>query len=76
MGIFQADAPEHLRPNTVGHAVDNLAAILRRIDVRTERPLAEGHVDHFDDRLGDGADIGIGGFERGEALQALFGRPA
>ena len=39
--VVQADAPEQLGTDPVGHAVDDLAAVPRRIDVHAERPLAE-----------------------------------
>ena len=70
--IFDTDAAEHFRADTVGDAVDNFGAVLRRIDVRAERPLAEGHADHADDRFGDGPCIGVGGLKRGETLQRLI----
>lgn len=40
--IFKPDAAEHLGAGTVGDAVDDLGAVLRRVDVDAERPCAEG----------------------------------
>jgi hypothetical protein len=31
--VFQADAPEHFRADPIRDAVDDLAAVLRRVDV-------------------------------------------
>src|SRR3979490_432991 len=47
--ILDADAPEQFGADTVGDAVDDLGAILRRIDMDAERSLAERHVDDPDD---------------------------
>jgi hypothetical protein len=66
--------PELLfRPDAVRNAVDDLRAILGRLERGAERPFAEWHVDDFDDRRGDRTDIDIGGFERSETSQALLG---
>ena len=43
--VVQADVAEHLPAHTVGHAVDDLGAVLRRVDVDPEGTLAEGGVD-------------------------------
>src|SRR5258707_8743196 len=71
--VLQADAPEHFRTDPVRDAVDDLAAVLRRVDMGPEWALAKGQVDDLDDRLGDSAHIGVGGFERSETLQGLLG---
>src|SRR5882757_5729292 len=66
--IRQADAPEQFRPDAVGHTIDDLRAVLRRVDMSAKRPFAERHVDDRDDRRGDRTDIGIGRFEQSEAF--------
>src|SRR5260370_5813678 len=71
--VLQADAPEHFRTDPIRDAVDDLAAVLGRVDVGPEWALAKGQVDDLDDRLGDSAHIGVGGFERSETLQGLLG---
>ena len=72
--ILQADTLELLfRPDAVRNAVDDLRAILGRLERGAEWPFAEWHVDDFDDRRGDRTDIDIGGFERSETSQALLG---
>ena len=69
--ILEADAPEHLRADAIGDTVDDFRAILRRIDMDPERPLAKRHVDHLDDRIRDRRDIRVGGLERRKPLQGL-----
>jgi hypothetical protein len=39
------------------------------INVESEGPPAEWHVDNFDDRLGDSADISLRRRQRGEPFQ-------
>jgi hypothetical protein len=68
--ILQADAPEQSCPDAVGHTIDDLRTVLRRVDMGAEGPFAERHVDDPDDRLGDCTDIGIGRFERREPTPA------
>lgn len=58
--VSQADVAEHFRSDAVGDAVDELGAILRRVDVDTKRQGAEGLVDDIDDGGGNGGRIGIG----------------
>src|SRR6202035_958963 len=43
--IFQSDIAIHLAPHPIGDAVDDLRAVLRRIDVNPERALAERKID-------------------------------
>ena len=70
--VRQANIAEHFGPDTVGDAVDDLGAILRRVDMDAERPGAEGPVDDIDDGCGNGGRIGVGRLQGGEALQRLF----
>src|SRR5258708_39141345 len=72
--VLQADAPEHFRTDPIRDPVDDLAAVLRRVDVGPEWALAKGQGDDLDDRRGDSAHSGVGGFERSAALQGLLGR--
>src|SRR5580698_9853002 len=48
--LLQVEVAIHFAAHTVGHAVDDLRAVLRGIDVHAERTLAEGHV-HDSDNL-------------------------
>ena len=61
--MLKADAPKQFRANPIGYAVDDLSAILRRVDVGPKRPLAEGHVDDVDDRFRNFAGIGVSGLQ-------------
>ncbi len=70
--IRDTDAPEHFCADAVGDAVDDFRAVLRRIDMHAERPLAERHADHPNDRFGNIARVSVGGLKRGEALQRLI----
>jgi hypothetical protein len=74
--VLQADAPEQLCPDPVGHTIDDLRTVLRRVDMGTEWPFAERYVDDPNDRLGNRTDIGVGRFERREPFQACSGMPA
>src|SRR5258708_11139680 len=73
--FLQADAPEHFRADPIRDPVDDLAAVLRRVDVGPEWALSKGQVDDLDDRLGDSAHIGVGGVERSETLPGLLRPP-
>src|SRR5260221_11833910 len=59
--LLQADAPEHFRTDPIRDPVDDLAAVLRRVDVGPEWALAKGQVDDLDDRAGVSAHIGVAG---------------
>jgi hypothetical protein len=52
--IIESNAAEHFGSDAIGDTVDNLRAVLRRIDVRAKRPLAMGHADDPDDHLSAG----------------------
>ena len=73
--VRDAHAAEHFRADAVGYAVDDFRAVLRWIDMGAERPLAEGRIDHLDDRFGDGPCIGVGGLKRGETLHRQIRQP-
>jgi hypothetical protein len=66
--VLEADAAEQFRPDTVGNAVDDLRAVLGRIDMDAERPRTEGLADDIDDGGGYRAGIGVGWFKRCQAL--------
>src|SRR4051794_27614553 len=51
--VRQTDPAKEFRANTVGDGVDDLAAVLRRINVRAERTFAERQADDADDGVGD-----------------------
>ncbi len=71
--IRQADTPQQLRPHPVRHAVHDLRAILRRIDVHPERPLPERRIDDPHDGLGHACRVGIGRLQRSEPFQRDVG---
>src|ERR1700679_1625211 len=58
--IRQTNVAIHFRPNAISHSVDDLRAVLRGIDVHTERTFTKGHVHHVDNSFGDIGHISIG----------------
>src|ERR1700719_4684652 len=62
--ILKADISEQLSSYPIGNAVDDLAAILRRIDVNPKRPPAKWGLDDLNDRFRDPADVGVSGLKR------------
>jgi hypothetical protein len=71
--IFQSDVAIHFAAYAIGDTVDDLGAVLRRIDVDPERALAKGKIDDPDDLARDFRGIGVGGLEAGKTLQRLVG---
>ena len=57
--IGKADPAEQFRTNTIGDAVDDLGAILGRVDINSERPLAERHGHNSRNRFGDLAGVRV-----------------
>lgn len=55
--ITEAYPTQKVGTDTIGNGVDYITAILSRVDVYTERPFAERHVDYLDNGVGDGSDI-------------------
>ena len=55
--IFQADVTQQLGPHTIRDAIDDLAAVLRRIDVHAIGPPAERCGHDSDDGVRDRADV-------------------
>ena len=51
--------------------IDDLCAVLRRINVRAERSLTKRSIDHLDDRVRDRRDIRIRRHDGGETLKHL-----
>ena len=49
--IRQADTVEHFRADAIEHREADAGSVLGRIDMHTERSLAEGRVDHLHDRI-------------------------
>jgi hypothetical protein len=64
--VFQTNVAIHLAPHAIGNAVDDLRAVLRRIDVNPERSLAKRKIDNADDLACDFRGVGIGGFQAGK----------
>ena len=58
-----------VEPSRRADDVDDLAAVLRRIDVNPKRPLAKWGVDDLDNRFRDQANVGVGGLERRDTFQ-------
>jgi hypothetical protein len=71
--IFQIDVAIHLAAHAIGDTVDDLRAVLRRIDVNPERALAKWKIDNADDLACDFRGVGVGGFQAGKTLQRLGG---
>ena len=69
--VFKPAKPDGFYVGANSDAVDDFGAVLRRIDVKAEGTLAEGGVDDRHVGLGNRSDIGIRGFERGEASEAV-----
>ena len=67
--IRKTDISEQLSSYPIGNAVDDLAAVLRRIDVNPKGPLAKWGVDDLDNRFRDQANVGVGGLERRDTFQ-------
>jgi hypothetical protein len=70
--ISEAYPTQKLGPDTIGDSVDYLTAILNRVDVYTERPFAEWHVDDLDDGIGDGSNIRVRRHSGGKVLLDLI----
>ena len=51
--ILEPDTPKHLRPDTIGDAVDDFGPVLGRVDVDAKGTLAEGRINHSHDGRGD-----------------------
>jgi Caspase domain len=73
--ILEADIAIDLAAHAVGHDVDDLSAVLRRINVGAERPLAERRIHDPDDPAGDFGRVGVGGLQSGKTFQRLLGNP-
>jgi hypothetical protein len=58
--IRHADSPIHLTAHAIGDRVDDLGAILWRIDINAERALAEREINHPDDLACHFGGIGVG----------------
>ena len=71
--VFQTNVAIHLAPHAIGDTVDDLRAVLRRIDVNPERALAKRKIDNADDLACDFRGVGVGGFQAGKTLQRLGG---
>ena len=67
--IGEADPAEQFRTNAIRDAVDDLGAILGRVDMNSEWPLAERHVHDSRNRFGHLTGIGIRWFEGAQPLQ-------
>jgi hypothetical protein len=59
---------QHLRSHAIDDPERHLCSILRRINVRAERPLAERRIDDLHDGFGNRAHIGVLGHDSGEGL--------
>src|SRR5580704_6394926 len=66
--ILESYPAQQLGADTIGYTIDDLSAILRRIDVDPERTLAERHIHDFHNRVRHRGWIRIRRFESGEAL--------
>ena len=51
--ILEPDTPKHLRPDTIGDAVDDFGSILGRVYVDAKGALAKGRINHHHDGCGD-----------------------
>ena len=51
--ILEPDTPKHLRPDTIGDAVDYFGSILGRVHMDAKGALAEGRINHRHDGRGD-----------------------
>jgi hypothetical protein len=67
--ILKTDISKQLGSYPIGNAVDDFAAMLRRIDVNPKRRLAKWGLDDLDDRFRDVADVGVSGLKRRDTLQ-------
>ena len=70
--VFQIDVAIHLAAHAIGDCIDDLRAVLRRIDVDPERALAERKIDDAGDLACNFRGIGVGGLEAGKTLQRFF----
>src|SRR6267143_6767702 len=71
--VTQPDPTKKLGADTIRNCIDDLRAVLRRIDVHAERPLAKWRIDHLHNSVRDGGDIRVGWHYRGEAIAHLVG---
>ena len=67
--IGEADPAKQFRTNAIRDAVDDLGAILGRVDMNSERPLAERHVHDPRNRFGHRTGVGIRWFEGAQPIQ-------
>jgi hypothetical protein len=61
--IGEADPAQQFAADAIRHTIDDLGAVLGRVDMDAKRPLAERHVHDLRDRLGDLAGVRIGRFQ-------------
>ena len=71
--IGEADPAEQFRTNAIRDAVDDLGAILGRVDMNSERPLAERHVHDPRNRFSHLIGVGIRWLEGAQPLQRNIG---
>src|SRR5439155_6857219 len=67
--ISQTNPTKKLGTDAVQNHIDHFRAVLRGVVVHTERSLAKGGVDHFDDSVCNPIDIRIRRHDGGETLE-------
>lgn len=66
---------EHFRPHAIHHSECHFRAVLRRVDVHSERSLAEGRVHDLGDRVTHSRRVGVGRDDSSERLENLVAVP-
>ena len=67
---------QHLVADAVDHGECDVGAIFGRVDMNTERPLAERRIDDADDGIRDQGSIGIRWHDRAERFMISSPKPA
>jgi hypothetical protein len=70
----QANPTKKLGPDTIRNCIHYLRAVVRRIHVHSERPLAKGSIHHLNDGLRDSGHIGLRGHNRRETFHDVVGK--
>ena len=65
---------QHFCADPVHDSKANIGSILVGVDMGSERPFAEGRIDHVDDRFSDRRSVGVGRHYGTECFQYLLAK--